>query len=68
MNANEKRTKISEALKKYHVHYLHMKTDITHKPCRDSNGIHCTGDKFQYIVDWQIANRKKVDAWETEVS
>lgn len=59
---------MSEALKNHHVHYLHMKTEITHKPSRDNKGIHCTGDKFQYIVDWQIANRRKEDAWEKEIS
>ena len=29
-----------------------------HKPCADKKGIHCTGDKFGYVVDWQISEKK----------
>jgi hypothetical protein len=40
------------------VHYLHMGSTILHQPYADKKGIHCAGDKFGYIVDWQITEKK----------
>lgn len=46
-------------LKVHHVHYLRIGTKTSHRPCIDGKGIHCTGDKFNYVVDWHINSGKK---------
>lgn len=46
-------------LKVHRLHYLRIGTKINYTPCRDDKGIHCTGDKFDYIVPWQIDDKKK---------
>lgn len=40
------------------MHYLHMGNTTLHKPYADKNGIHCAGDRFGYIVDWQLTEKK----------
>lgn len=40
------------------VHYLQTGDTALYKPYADQNGIHCTGDRFGYIVDWQVTERK----------
>jgi len=37
-----------------HVRYFTSKGNEPHKPLHEKNGIYCTGDKFNYIVDWQV--------------
>lgn len=40
------------------IHYLHTGNTRLHKPYADKNGIHCAGDRFGYIVDWEITEKK----------
>ena len=40
------------------VHYLHTGNTSIYKPYADHKGIHCSGDRFGYIVDWQITEKK----------
>ncbi len=42
-----------------HVHYLRTGNSIEHRPCTDKKGIHCEGDKFGYVVDWQVSEKKQ---------
>lgn len=42
------------------IHYLHIGNTTLHKPYADKKGIHCAGDSFGYIVDWQITEKKKM--------
>jgi len=46
-------------LKVHQVHYLRIGTKINYTPCIDLKGIRCTGDKFDYVVAWQIDEKKK---------
>lgn len=39
------------------IHYLHH-ANTTYKPYSDDKGIHCAGDRFGYIVDWEITEKK----------
>lgn len=39
------------------VPYLHG-ANTTYKPYSDNKGIHCAGDCFGYVVDWQITEKK----------
>ena len=41
------------------VHYLHFGDTSPHRPCPHPNGIHCEGEKFGYIVDWEVPAVKK---------
>lgn len=43
----------------HHVHYLHMGNAAIHKPFSDKKGIHCVGDKFDYVVAWQVPDKKR---------
>lgn len=43
----------------HHVEYRKIGDTMTHKPFPNKKGIHCEGDKFGYIVDWQISEKKK---------
>ncbi|WP_163714673.1 hypothetical protein [Mangrovibacterium lignilyticum] len=61
MKPKIKITKDQEPLKHHRVHYLHMQTNNLYKPCRDNKGIHCTGNKLEYIVDWEITTKEKVN-------
>ena len=40
------------------IHYLHFGNTALYKPYTDNRGIHCAGDRFGYIVDWQIPEKK----------
>ena len=35
--------------------------NIIRKPLSDQQGIHCTGNKLGYIVDWQVSEQKRDD-------
>jgi len=59
MNNVTKKTKDPVPLKVHHVNYLRMGNNASHTPCKGAKGIHCTGDKFDFIVDWQVNKQKK---------
>jgi hypothetical protein len=40
------------------VHYLHSGNTSLYKPYADHKGIHCAGDRFGYVVEWQITEKK----------
>jgi|GEM_PF-6311089 len=40
------------------IRYLHFGNTTLYKPYADNKGIHCAGDRFGYIVDWQIPEKK----------
>jgi hypothetical protein len=40
------------------IHYLRIGNTALYKPYTDNKGIHCAGDRFGYIVDWQITEQK----------
>jgi len=40
------------------IHYLHT-GNTCYSPCREKDGIHCTGDKFDYIVAWQVPKKTR---------
>jgi len=46
-------------IEKFH-HVRHFSTDETtqHKPLADKKGIHCEGNRFDYIVEWQVDEKK----------
>ncbi|MGQ8337707.1 hypothetical protein ACUNWD_14250 [Sunxiuqinia sp. A32] len=40
-----------------HVHkpnYLRTKKTTVYEPSMNQKGIHCEGDRFGYVVDWEI--------------
>lgn len=43
----------------HHVHYLRTGNTTMHKPFASQKGIHCVGDKFGYVVDWQVSEKKR---------
>ncbi len=43
----------------HHIHYLRTGNSSLHKPSEDNKGLHCTGDRFGYIVDWQVSEKKR---------
>ncbi|MGV8093399.1 MAG: hypothetical protein AB2L24_16185 [Mangrovibacterium sp.] len=40
------------------VRGLHMGNPSLYKPYADHKGIHCAGEWFGYIVEWQITEKK----------
>lgn len=42
-----------------HVRYFTSKSSEPHHPMPEKNGIHCTGDKPNYIVDWQVGDKEQ---------
>ena len=52
----EKKTWIEQF---HQVRYLKTNETVPHKPLTDHNGIHCEGDKFGYICDWQVDEKKR---------
>lgn len=40
------------------IHYLRGGNTSVYKPYADVKGIHCSGDRFGYIVDWQVSEKK----------
>ncbi|MEN6453813.1 MAG: hypothetical protein ABFD10_06100 [Prolixibacteraceae bacterium] len=40
------------------IHYLRVGNTALYKPYADMKGIHCAGDRFGYIVDWQVTEKK----------
>jgi hypothetical protein len=42
-----------------HVRYFTSKGSEPYKPMHEKNGIHCTGDRFNYIVDWQVGEKEQ---------
>ncbi len=40
------------------IHYLHSGNTSVYKPYSDNKGIHCSGDRFSYVVDWQITEKR----------
>jgi len=45
-----------------HVHkpsYLRSKKTTVYEPSMDKKGIHCEGERFDYIVDWEISVKKE---------
>jgi len=61
MNPETKKTREPVPMEMHHVNYLHAGNGARYTPSRDTMGIHCTGDKFDYIVAWQVDNTEKVD-------
>ena len=59
MNKMAKTPKSPVPLKVQQVHYLRIGTKINYTPCKERNGIRCTGDKFDYIVAWQIDEKRR---------
>ncbi len=41
-----------------HVRYLKTQESTTRKPLADHNGIHCEGDRFGYVVEWQVEEQR----------
>lgn len=59
MTRTMKATRNPVPLKVHHVHYLRIGTKKDYSPYIDAKGIHCTGDKIDYIVDWHINSGRK---------
>lgn len=45
-----------------HVRYFTSKGSEPHHPLHEKNGIHCAGEKFNYIVDWQVNEKPQAPA------
>lgn len=45
--------------KVHRVHYLKDDSQRLYKPCPDKKGLHCRGERFGYVVDWQISEKKQ---------
>ena len=58
MKTQDNRFKYDFPLSLHHIHYLRTGSKKQHKPYADNKGIHCTGDSFGYIVDWQVSEEK----------
>ena len=43
----------------HRVHYLKTDNKRLYKPFTDKKGLHCEGDRFGYVVDWQISEKKR---------
>ncbi len=39
--------------KAHGIHFLHT-GNASYSPCKHEKGIHCSGDRFDYIVEWQV--------------
>ena len=46
----------------YHSNYYQSITNHTHRPCADKKGLHCEGDKFGYVVAWEIHENKNEES------
>ena len=42
-----------------HVDYRRTSSNRLYKPCTNKKGLHCEGDQFGYVVDWQITDKKR---------
>ncbi|RKD91005.1 hypothetical protein [Mangrovibacterium diazotrophicum] len=45
----------------HHVRYFSANENKLNQLMANHNGIHCEGDKFEYIVDWQVGEKKPKD-------
>ena len=45
--------------KVHRVHYSKTDNNQLYQPCTDKKGIHCEGNQFGYVVDWQITEKKR---------
>jgi len=42
----------------HHVRHFSTNENKLNRLMADNDGIHCEGDKFEYIVDWQVSGKK----------
>ena len=45
--------------KVHHEPFVKSTDSVLYKPCADKKGLHCEGDQFGYVVDWQISEKKR---------
>ena len=41
-------------------HIPNSRTDSNrlYRPCADKKGLHCEGDQFGYVVDWEVTEKR----------
>jgi len=44
-----------------HIRHFSAKSTEPLKPMKEKDGIHCVGEQYGYIVDWQIDEKKTLN-------
>ena len=45
--------------KEQHIPNRRTGSNRLYRPCADKKGLHCEGDQFGYVVDWEITENRK---------
>jgi hypothetical protein len=45
--------------KEQHIPNPRTGSNQLYRPCADKKGLHCEGDQFGYVVDWEITENEE---------